>query len=568
MANPVASIEIQARSAGLSAQLREARAKFGVFGDQVAQMFIEKANKAKGKKGELFGIGGKRGIGGSIGDMIGTAGGTLMAGGVSKVAGFVEGVGEQVMDFNDKMVRLQILAEASPAAMDQFGNSVRMASDATGKSRIEILDAASAYVALTGDMDTAAASVTDWTKVAQATNSSVSDIAGAAASLHTNLGVLAKDQMVVLGGLASQGKKGAIEMKDLAGQFANIAPLWSKFGDDDPAKKALKLGAALQVAKRGFGGDAGETVTGLQGMMAAFERRSAEFAKHNVKVFNPNGKGMRDVYDIIQQIQKSDLMAHPDQMIKTFGRIEGMRGGDELVKGIADMKDFANVTDGAAMITRDLGTYTESAAGRSAIAMNHLKNTIADAFTPERINRAIALMERFAQVAETGFKFLDFVVNGKSKDKGTNVGTSLLLDRQGEKGDANAIAHANKILSLTADDDRLSPEMQNEALRAEVAKAGGLENAKAGAKKYLESQSVKGGYVATSQDQYVATAQQGYYDQLKRQGMTGASDKEVANAIAKGFASVVNSIQISIDATSVHKAAKSAPVHRTGNTGR
>lgn len=560
MADKIASVEIQAKAAGLAAQLREARAKFGQFADDVEKLFDASGKKARKKAGFFD----KKGAGGIAGGALAVAGGNLLSSAVGKTTDYLEDAAKSAFTFQDKLVRLQINANATPEAMQAFSQSVTAASQETGKNKEEIIDAAASYVAFTGDMDTAAKSIKTWTQVAQATNSTVADVSSAAASLHVNMGVASGDMLEVLGSLASQGKKGAIEMKDLAGQLNNIAPLWASFGGDDSVTKAKKLGAALQIAKRGFGGEASETVTGLQGMLVAFEKHADKFAEFGVHV-TKTGKGgkkeMRDVFDIVQQISKSKLANDPTALMKVFGRIEGFRGSAELSKAFSELKDFSQIDDGAKMIQQDLDTYMASAAGRTQKAFNDLKNTIAETFTPERIKEfASAVEDVVSKLKDTWHYF-----TGPTKEEHKNLSTLVLTEMQNDKGEGAAVAHANQILAATSEKDFIENARDNmgpfgQTQLRELNDAGGFKELQDAARQYLNSLTSKGGYVSHSGNAYGAVAEQAMYNNpVFNKGLNQKQLAEtIANALVEGFAK----LELNMDGSKVAKGTKQSADHR------
>lgn len=532
MANQVASVEIQAKAAGLAAQLREARAKFAGFANDVEHLF-----NAAGKKAKRKGFFDKGGANTVFGKMLGTAGGNLISAGVSKATGYLEEAASSAITFGDKLLRLQITASATPEAMAAFSESVSVASKKTGKHKDEILDAAASYVALTGDMDTAKKSIAVWTDVAQATNSTVADIASSAAALTQQMNIKPEDMLETFGSLAKQGKEGAIEIKDLAAQLSTIAPQWAQFGGatGKGARGVREMGAALQIAKRGFGGDAGETVTGLAGMLTALQKHADRFGAKGVKVFEADGKSARNVLDIVRDIKKKNLGGA--QLINMFGRTEGYRAYMQLAKETGGALDeMANAGGGAAMIMKDLNTYLASPSSRMERTMNNLKNSIAEAFTPERIEKFASAMEKIASAAGTTFKFLSFIVGlDPGKEEGSNHEINELTDTKERRGEDQAIAQANKTLALKEGFDRY----EDPVLSNSISQAGGLENAKAGARKYLDSvASNRRGMVpdATNAD---AVHLQNLIYQSPAVNTKGNTQQDVANTIARTIADVM-----------------------------
>lgn len=570
MGSPVASVEIQAKSAGLSAQLREARAKFGAFADGTAQLFIDAANKQK-KKG-LFGIGGKKGIG----DMIGVAGGNLMASGVQKVTSVLEDSAKSAFTYQEKLTRLQILANDTPASMEAFSGSVKNASEITGKSKEEILDAASAYVALTGDMNVARASTLTWAKVAQATNSTVSDISQTAAAMSQNMKIGPEEMEAVFSSLNVQGKLGAIELKDLASHLSTIAPQWAMFGSGTGVKGVRDLGAALQIVKRGFGGDAGETVTGLQGLLTALVKNAARFEGAGVKGLfhtDKNGKKeLNDVFSIVSAIGNSKLMKDPTALEKAFGRVEAYRAFIQLHENREELQKMSDAGQDAGSIQRDLDTYMQSAAGRTAKAMEHLKNTIAEAFTPERIEKFAAVLEKVTDGLATTFGAFEHFFGGPTKEQGAGEAARDFVAQAnpetGESAESNdaAVRRAKRVLEAKNDED-LRVSEQDEFTRTghlgftagktqtDIQRYGGLEGYKAGAKTFLESQ---GG----ADKSYLDSNDQGNVIKRFVSNAKPLTANDIATAVASALKSV--NLQVLIDGKPIATAVKNSPVHRHG----
>jgi len=356
--------------------------------------------------------------------------------------------------------------------MRDFSNSVNDASRNTGLSRNEILSAASAYVALTGDMDTARASTGTWAKIAQATGSTVSDIAQTAAALSQQMGIGPAQMEETFSALAQQGKAGAIELKDLAGVMSQIAPMWGLFKGGKGVDGVRELGAALQIVKRGFGGDAGETVTGLQGLLVSLQKNAGRFKAHGIKIFDvdKNGKEtMRGVFDIVDAISKSDLVKHPDVMEKAFGRVEAYRAYLQLVQNRDVLHKFVDESRDAGLIQRDFDTYMESSSAKLDKSWNAVKLAVAETFTPERI----------AKFAEA--------VSGLADKLGP------VVDLVGKIADGmGALYGAGKSIRsfLTPDDSRLASTTPEEAQLE--AKAKGISESEA----YRSLQAQHGRYLA------------------------------------------------------------------------
>lgn len=370
--------------------VREARRKLKQEEREQARAAKQAARDAKRARKEMLSM--SRGVLGGVAQGFEVALGIGAAGGIA-------GMASQVFDYEKALARLQITASTTPEAMREYSGTVEQASRATGINRNEILSAASAYVALTGDMDTARAATGTWAKIAQATGSTVSDIAQTAAALSQQMGIGPAQMESTFSALAQQGKAGAIELKDLAGVMSQIAPMWAQFKGGKGVEGVRELGAALQIVKRGFGGDASETVTGLQSLLVSLQKNAGRFKANGIKVFDvdKNGKEtMRGVFEIVDDISKSSLVKHPDLLEKAFSRVEAYRSYLQLVQGSDARSKFVEDSRDVGLIQRDFDTYMQSSAARMEQSWNAVKLALADAFTPERIEKFATALDGMA----------------------------------------------------------------------------------------------------------------------------------------------------------------------------
>lgn len=337
-------------------------------------------------------------------------------------AGGITGMVGEVLDYEKALTRLQITASTSPAVMRSFSKTVDEASLSTGIHRNEILSAAAAYVALTGDMDTARASTGTWAKIAQATGATVSDIAQTAAALSQQMGIGPAQMEATFSALAAQGKAGAIELKDLAGVMSQIAPMWAQFKNGRGLEGVRELGAALQVVKRGFGGDAGETVTGLQGLLVALTKNAGRFRQAGIKIFDVDRHGkesMRDVFSIVDAISHSSLVQHPDLLEKAFGRVEAYRAYLQLSQNKELLDKFVREASDTGLIGRDFATYMESSSAKMERSWNEIKLAVISAFTPERIQ---AFADGLSAAADKIMEVARWIDEHSDIEKNPNLG--------------------------------------------------------------------------------------------------------------------------------------------------
>lgn len=279
----------------------------------------------------------------------------------------------------------------------------------TGIAPEALAGAASTYVAKTGDLDTATKNLKNFAIVAQATGSSVEDVASTAADLAQKFDIKsAKDMGDALAVLAFQGKKGAFELKDMASEFPEMAAAAQRAG-----LKGLggmrTLGGLAQIARQSTGSGA-EASTAVQMMMTQLTKKSGELKSgkalggKSVNVFQGGDatKGARDLPTVLSEIiskshgnmtQLSKLFdvrgiravspmiqAYHDASDKAGGGAKGEAAGK---KAVLDMiKDASNATGEFADVQKDAADAMKATSVQLDIAMMQLKQVFAEELMP------------------------------------------------------------------------------------------------------------------------------------------------------------------------------------------
>src|SRR5690242_260637 len=133
--------------------------------------------------------------------------GDAMAKGLGKAGGFVarslDPLGraydviarnvDDAMEFEKGIARMGIAQGRTNDEMAGFRAELGQISEETGVARNDILRGAQAYQALTGDTEGASAAARTFARVAQATGSTVDDVAATAAALQQNLKIAPGD---------------------------------------------------------------------------------------------------------------------------------------------------------------------------------------------------------------------------------------------------------------------------------------------------------------------------------------------------------------------------------------
>jgi len=182
-------------------------------------------------------------------------------------------------------------------------NKVRSVAIATATDASDPMAALQAFVAKTGDLKAGEDSLLELAKLSKATGTNIEDMADAAGDVSNTLGDMPnKGEAIaqVMRQIAAQGKLGAIEIKDLATQMAQVASASNQF-EGDPAKSIATFGALAQFSRqKGFSASATQAATSTTAFTNTFAKgaRLDAFQKYGVKTEGAGGKN-RDPIEII-----------------------------------------------------------------------------------------------------------------------------------------------------------------------------------------------------------------------------------------------------------------------------
>jgi TP901 family phage tail tape measure protein len=366
-----ARIELTGNADGLRRATAEGRRDLRAFGRD-AEREAKRADRQRARQHR------RRAIGGAAAGAIGFGFGFAAAG--------ISNAVDDARAYEVQMARLAVAQGKSSEQMAGFREAVQRSSKETGIARSDLLAGVQAYQALTGDTEGGTRAMATFARVAQATGSSMSDVAGTAAALSQNLKIDPADFEAAFDVLNVQGKAGAIELKDLAAQMASLTPQFSKFAGGTGIAGMQKMGAAAQIIRRNFGGTA-EAATGMRALMTQVVKNASKLEKAGVKVFWKDAQGKKHLKEfdaIVEDIGKSKLMADPVKLTKALGSAEALRALQALTDNFGEFQSMVAET-GSGSIAKDLENFLESPAGKMEQAMNKMKTSFIDALPPERI---------------------------------------------------------------------------------------------------------------------------------------------------------------------------------------
>lgn len=293
--------------------------------------------------------------------------------GVGGIGGIVA-AGRQVYNFQTGLTRLQISSGKTKTEIQELERKLFAVGKAKGVDPEELLAGASAYTAATGDLQTYVDGLDKLGETATATGSDVATLSNVAQALTKNLGVAGSEWGQAFDIIAAQGKAGAVELGELARELPGLTPQFATFGTTGVAG-VRQLGAALQIARSGFGSTA-ETATGLRAVMTNLLQNRAKFAAAKIKIFEDDGKTVRNFADIIYDIGESKVFSGKGgagKLIDALGSSEAYRAILPLLSaGRAEFERLASISaDGT--IGKDFATFMDSPAGKMQSASAAIK---------------------------------------------------------------------------------------------------------------------------------------------------------------------------------------------------
>ena len=378
----VANIEIGATTNRLARGLTAARRAFSAFA----------VNAARGVSAAFSRI--KLGETGSR--ALGAFGGDLMGRGMDAI---VDGA-RSVHDFERGLIRFQIATDGTAQTTAALRAQIRGISKDSSVSADQVLAGASQYVALTGDAAGASTAMQAFADIAIASGASVEDVATATASLRTSMGLDSKDIEAAFSAMIIQGKEGAVEIKNLAGELASLAPQFAAFQGAQGLSGIRELGAAMQVVMKGAG-TASQASTQLQSLMGALADTEVlrKLKKVGVAIYDQNGQ-LRNASDIFKELATNQKLGDERVVAEIFGRKESQMAIRSFREHIGLYGELRKSAEDTGAVQRDKATMLESDAGRIDAALNRVKLTIAEAFTPERITGFTNAIENAADKME------------------------------------------------------------------------------------------------------------------------------------------------------------------------
>lgn len=548
-------IKLETSAAGVDAGLREASRKLRAFqrdqerATKKAKRDEEKA--AKDRKKQLRETGDR-----GAGLVHGVAVGIGAAAGFD-IASVMSDSVKSVFDAEKELTRFGIDANLSAQQLAGFRDQVMTTSNATGVARLELIKAAHAYQILTGDANGAMQVTSTFADVANASGASMEDIATAAASMKQNMHLDPANFRQAFDVMLNLGHKGALELRDFAGELSGLAPQFNSFGSGSAIDKLTEMGAAMETVKLNFK-DSAETATGFRAAMVALSKSKVAAGLENlgVKVWTIDPKTKqhvkRDFFDIITDIKKKvpDMKVLQDVL---GGRQESSRAIQALLEHYDELVKLRAEAANSDQVSVDSHKYMESSAGRMQVAWTKIQNSIASALTPERIEAFAAVLEKAAEFAGNIAMMLNRFLNGP--------------DAKEEEG------RTVQQLVKSANSNPDNPQVE----KSTIENAKDILNSDEFAKNWVESE-VGGAGVGGATPETIAAARKAAAEFLKSEGIKdpwdvaggkgGKMDPQALAQLGKSIGLEIASqlakvgIVVKADQNAIAHAGKNAPLNR------
>ena len=329
---------------------------------------------------------------------------------------------------------------------------------ASGFDPEQVAGGVAAYVAKTGDLDTARKNQRTYATVAQGADADIKEVFEAAADLSDKMNVKSVEDMAsAFAILSAQGKKGSFELKAMAAQFPEIFSSAANAGAKG-IQGVRDVGATMQLAMRATG-NSSEAATAVNAMFRqlaakakdmqsgkAFGGRKvqvyekgdptknmnnfAEVAQNAISASRGDISQLNDVFDARGRKALDPLInKYKEAYNKAGGGKKGDTAGREAMKGI--FEDFSKVSADFSEVERDAADAMKGFSVQMEIFNTQLKEAVASQLFPEIVKLAPELKQLIPQVKSATQAFVSlikFFANHPFAGIGGLIATSIAYD--------------------------------------------------------------------------------------------------------------------------------------------
>lgn len=304
----------------------------------------------------------------------------MLAGVATATAAAFQGL--DALKFTEQIGRLNITSNGTLGTFDQLASKVLKVSSEFGIAKEQVAAGTAKFIELTGKSDKAAASMALFAEVSQATQTSMMDVAGAAAGVSEQLDIGKEDFREMFDILAEGGKTGAVELKEMASVMSSLAAQTARFKDSKGLGTLEQLGAALQLATGLKGGNASEGATAMSSLLSTLGQDRTNKAIEKITgikdmSFDEDGE-FRNWVDIVKELQGLNLS--DKDLAKIFTRKEAMDGFDALTRENGEWEKRIALTQKSNRIAKDNAKIAKNDAIKVTKAWIRFKNLLTKGF--------------------------------------------------------------------------------------------------------------------------------------------------------------------------------------------
>lgn len=288
--------------------------------------------------------------------------------------------------------QLEDIAQKADLPVDRLGalgDRIKEISKATNTAASDIAAAVDSLVGRGADVETALTLATPIARAAVAYRASAEDMANASYAAVDNLKVPADQVGKAIDAMASAGKAGAFELRDMAQYFPSIGAAYQALGQDG-VDAVADLAAAMQVVRKGTG-DSASAATNLQNVLQkmrspatvrAFKKMGVDLER---ELAGAAKRGLTPIEAIAEVTQKS-LNGDLSKLGYLFEDAQAQAGIRSLILGMEEFKrirDDAMKADGT--VDADYAARVKTAQGaidRWRASVERLQISLATALLP------------------------------------------------------------------------------------------------------------------------------------------------------------------------------------------
>lgn len=308
-----------------------------------------------------------------------------------------------VLDFDAALTDTIISSQHTVGSLGELRERILEVSNSTGIAKEQVLGLAHEFIVVTGDGKAAMESLEQFTRVAFASGAATEDVARTAGALSQQLNISSQDMESAFSIISEAGKRGKVELRDFATLFASTGATFKQFSGSQSREGLASVASSLQFVAQNFG-TASEAATGLNQLMLNLTKLSTvnKMAAAGVQIYEVDANGverLRSFSDIVADIAASPLADKTTLLQEALG---GRANAYLALKALIDNKDawlsMTGAIKDANSITKDFDERQQSSSAKARRAFNRLKNDIAEAFTPDRVQKLVKIIEKMVDV--------------------------------------------------------------------------------------------------------------------------------------------------------------------------